>query len=325
VATLAVVPDAPETDDLDTEAVASDPVRQYLDRIGRIPLLNAAQEVDLAQRIEAGLYAEHMLAGNALQATGTDGAVAARRLPAAERAELSWLAADGRRAKDELLQANLRLVVSVAKKYARASMPLLDLVQEGNVGLVRAVEKFDYRKGFKFSTYATWWIRQAITRALAEQARTIRLPVHTVEKVNRVARARRELRASLDRDPTPAEVGEQAGLTGEQVQELDRVSRDLVSLDQLVGDDRETRLGDLIEDTRALAPEEAVVAAETARRLRSLLGRLGPREAEILEFRYGLHDGSPHTHAEIGKRFGLSRERIRQLEKEALATLRAEA
>ena len=288
-----------------------DLVGTYLDEIARVPLLDAAREVELAKEIEAGLYAERIL---------DDPAVGqARHLP---RAELEKMAAAGRRAKEEFLTANLRLVVSIARRYTRSGMPLLDLVQEGNLGLVRAVEKFDYSRGFKFSTYATWWVRQAITRAIAEQSRTIRLPVHLFEKLNSLGRARRELTRALGREPTEEELAELLDIPVDRVLELTRVGRDPVSLDALVGDDEETRLGDLVEDVDAVGPEAAVVERLGRERIESLLSRLDPRSADVLRARYGLGDGREQTLTEIGLRIGLSRERVRQLERQALHELR---
>jgi RNA polymerase nonessential primary-like sigma factor len=317
-------------DELDEDVAALDPVRLYLNAIGKVPLLTAEQEVDLAKRIEAGLYAEHVLqqsgtASASLAATGTDGAArpGRRRMRAAERAELGWLAADGRQAKDHLLQANLRLVVSIAKRYSRSSMPLLDLVQEGNVGLVRAVEKFDYRRGFKFSTYATWWIRQAITRAIADQGRTIRLPVHMVEQVNKVARARAVLQDELGRRPTAEDLAAATGLTAQRVEEIEHAAREPVSLDRTVDDDGETSLGDLVGTATAPGPEATLADSLLHDDLAAALGRLDAREAEVLAFRFGLVDGHGHTLAEIGTRLGLSRERVRQLERDALVKLRS--
>ncbi|HVU72302.1 MAG TPA: sigma-70 family RNA polymerase sigma factor [Mycobacteriales bacterium] len=300
--------------DLDSEAPVLDPVRLYLDAIGKVPLLDAAQEVELSKRIEAGLFAQHKLE----QADARE-----IRLRKAQRADLEELVRDGERAKDHLLRANLRLVVSVAKRYTRTAMPLLDIVQEGNLGLVRAVEKFDYRKGYKFSTYAMWWIRQAISRGLAEQSRTVRLPVHVVEDVNKIARARRELEAVLDGTPTVDQVATQAGLTVERVTDLDRVARDPISLDVAVGDDGDASFGDFVMDTGAAGPDELAVRAEQARALDLALLQLDRRSADIVRRRFGLHDGSVQTHDAIGKQLGLSRERVRQIEKAALEELRA--
>ncbi len=298
--------------DLDEQvAVSADLVRVYLNEIGKVPLLNAAQEVDLAKRIEAGLYAEHLLGG------GNSGGS-----PSAKRRDLGALVTDGQRAKDHLLKANLRLVVSLAKRYTGHGLPFLDLIQEGNLGLVRAVEKFDYTKGFKFSTYATWWIRQAITRAMADQGRTIRLPVHLVEQVNKLERTRRLLHQQLGRDATPEELGAELDLEADRVVELLGHARDLVSLDQNVGDDEDAQLGDFIEDSDAPVADEAVNFRFMRDQLDAVLGTLEARERQVLRMRYGLDDGRPRTLDEIGKAFGLSRERIRQIERDTMAKLR---
>src|SRR4051812_34370040 len=289
-------------DDLDEDAAALDPVRLYLNSIGKVPLLNAAQEVELAQRIEAGLYAQHKL-----------DSPRGRRLSERTRADLAGLAADGRRAKEQLLKANLRLVVSVAKRYARPTMPFLDLIQEGNIGLVRAVEKFDYQRGFKFSTYAMWWIRQAMTRGIAEQARTVRLPVHLVEQVNKVARARRELRVSLGREPTVVELAEHAALTPERVDEITRIARDPVSLDRTIDDDGSTQFGDLIADVDATAPDEVLARTSLRDEIAAALDGLDEREALVLAHRFGLVDGREYTLAQVGEVIGLTRERVRQI------------
>jgi RNA polymerase sigma factor (sigma-70 family) len=289
-----------------------DLVGTYLDEIARVPLLNAAREVELAKEIEAGLYAERLLEDPK--------AAAAADVPS--RRELKQMADAGRRAKEVFLTANLRLVVSIARRYTRSGMPLLDLVQEGNLGLVRAVEKFDYSRGYKFSTYATWWVRQAITRAIAEQSRTIRLPVHLFEKLNSLGRARRELTRTLGREPTEEELAHHLDIPLDRVLELTSVGRDPVSLDALVGDDEETRLGDLVEDVDAVGPETAVVERLGRERIESLLSRLDPRSADVLRARYGLGDGREQTLTEIGLRIGLSRERVRQLERQALHELR---
>ena len=304
-------------DDLDREAGAPDLVRLYLDEIGRSPLLDAATEVTLAQRIEAGLYARHLL-------TGLSGRRAVK-LHAAGRvatsAELAALAADGEAAKRLFIRANLRLVVSLARRYSRSSMPLLDLIQEGNVGLVRAVEKFDYNRGFKFSTYATWWIRQSIGRAIAEQSRVVRLPVHQVEKLSRLARMRRELSASTGRDPSDAEVADALQLTTDAVSELDAISRTPASLDALVGDAGTTTLGDLV-DAAEPSPEDLVVERASRQQLSALIGSLGDRESAVIRARYGLEQERRETYDEIAARLGVSRERARQIEREALARLR---
>jgi RNA polymerase sigma factor (sigma-70 family) len=289
-----------------------DLVGTYLDEIARVPLLDAAREVELAKEIEAGLYAQRLL-----ENPGTAGKP---RWPSTQ--ELEQMVAAGQRAKEAFLTANLRLVVSIARRYTRSGMPLLDLVQEGNLGLVRAVEKFDYSRGFKFSTYATWWVRQAITRAIAEQSRTIRLPVHLFEKLNSLGRARRELTRALGREPTEEELAAHLDMPVDRVLELTSVGRDPVSLDALVGDDEETRLGDLVEDVDAVGPEAAVVERLGRERIDSLLSRLDPRSADVLRARYGLGDGREQTLTEIGLRIGLSRERVRQLERQALHDLR---
>ena len=299
-----------ERPDLDETVVSADLVRVYLNEIGKVALLNAAQEVDLAKRIEAGLYAAHILAEQA------------STLPTASARELRVLVRDGQRAKEHLLQANLRLVVSLAKRYTGHGMPFLDLIQEGNLGLIRAVEKFDYAKGYKFSTYATWWIRQAITRAMADQGRTIRLPVHLVEQVNKLQRTRRFMHQQLGRDATEEELAAELDLTPEKVGELFQHSRDLVSLDQAVGTDEDAELGDFIEDTDAPLAEDAVAFGFMRDQIDKVLGTLETREREVLRMRYGLDDGRPRTLDEIGRAFGLSRERIRQIERDTMAKLR---
>jgi len=298
------------TADLDEVAASADLVRVYLNEIGKVALLTAADEVELAKRIEAGLYAQHLL-GN----TG--------KLAAARKRELRSLSIDGERAKDHLLRANLRLVVSLAKRYTGHGMPFLDLIQEGNLGLIRAVEKFDYTKGFKFSTYATWWIRQAISRAMADQARTIRLPVHLVEQVNKLQRMRRELSQSLGREVSHAELAAELDITEERVRELIDLSRDLVSLDQTVGTDDDASLGDFIADERATTAAETSVEEQLMRtQLRDVLNTLEAREAAVVRMRYGLDGSQPRTLDEIGREFKLSRERIRQIERETMAKLR---
>jgi RNA polymerase primary sigma factor len=304
-------------DSYDDEATTPDLVRLYLDEIGRAPLLDAATEVELAQRIEAGLYARHLL-----DQLGRRRAVklqAARKLASSE--ELAHLAHDGEVAKRAFIRANLRLVVSLARRYSRASMPLLDLIQEGNVGLVRAVEKFDYARGYKFSTYATWWIRQSIGRAIAEQSRTVRLPVHQVEKLSRLSRTRRDLSASLGRDASDEEVAAELGIPLEQVEDLDAISRTPTSLDALVGDDGGTTLGDLV-DAADPGPEDLVVDRDTRAGLVGLVERLNDREAEVIRCRYGLVPGPKQTYEQISGRLGVSRERVRQIEREALEHLR---
>jgi len=296
--------------DLDEIAASADLVRVYLNEIGKVALLTAADEVELAKRIEAGLYATHLLASS-------------NNFSAARKRELRAIVVDGDRAKDHLLRANLRLVVSLAKRYTGHGMPFLDLIQEGNLGLIRAVEKFDYAKGFKFSTYATWWIRQAISRAMADQSRTIRLPVHLVEQVNKLQRIRRELSQELGREVEHAELAEQLDITEERVRELIDLSRDLVSLDQTVGTDDDASLGDFIADERATSAAETNVESELMRtQLRQVLDSLEAREAAVVRMRYGLDGGQPKTLDEIGRAFKLSRERIRQIERETMAKLR---
>ncbi|MEV7968622.1 RNA polymerase sigma factor [Sphaerisporangium sp. NPDC088356] len=298
-----------ETFDLDDQSsVMGDSVHTYLKSIGRRTLLTAAEEVDLAKRIEAGLYAEHKLE--------------TETLTAARRADLEWVAEDGRRAKDHMLEANLRLVVSVAKKYTDRGMALLDVVQEGNLGLIRAVEKFDYSKGYKFSTYAMWWIRQAIQRGFADSARTIRLPVHVLELLSKLSRIERDMHQRFGREPTPEELAVELDKTPDQIEELLRTSRQPISLNATIGEDGETTIGDLIEDVDAPEASEVVDRQLLGAELRGVLGNLTPREAKIMALRFGLVDGKPHTLDEIGKHLGLTRERIRQLEKESLSKLR---
>jgi RNA polymerase primary sigma factor len=294
--------------------VSADLVRQYLNGIGRTKLLTAAQEVDLAQRIEAGLYAEELLR----RGEEEDGVA----LSDSRRRDLALIAADGHRAKNHLLEANLRLVVSVAKRYTGRGMSFLDLIQEGNLGLIRAVEKFDYTKGFKFSTYATWWIRQAITRAMADQARTIRLPVHLVEQINKLIRVRRDMATELGREPTSEELGGQLDLEAERVEELLAYDREPISLDAAVGDEGESRFGDFIEDSEATNAVDAVSYGLMQDKLDEVLHTLEERERRVIIMRFGLTDGKPRTLDEIGREFGLSRERIRQIEKTTMAKLR---
>jgi RNA polymerase sigma factor (sigma-70 family) len=295
--------------DLEAPAVSADLVRVYLNEIGKVTLLTAEQEVDLSKRIEAGLYAAHLLAES------TD-------IGAARKRDLQQLVRDGQRAKEHLLEANLRLVVSLAKRYTGHGMPFLDLIQEGNLGLIRAVEKFDYAKGFKFSTYATWWIRQAITRAMADQGRTIRLPVHLVEQVNKLQRTRRLLHQQLGRDASDEELGAELDIDPSRIAELTAHARDLVSIDQTVGDDGESQLGDFIEDTDAPIAEDAVAFGLMRDQLNDVLTTLETREQQVVRLRYGLDDGRPRTLDEIGRTFGLSRERIRQIERETMTKLR---
>ena len=296
--------------DLDDQtSTMGDSVHTYLKAIGRTSLLTAEQEVDLAKRIEAGLYAEHKLENE----TGLGDAL---------RADIEAVAADGRRAKAHMLEANLRLVVSVAKKYSDRGLSLLDVVQEGNLGLIRAVEKFDYTKGYKFSTYAMWWIRQAIQRGFADSARTIRLPVHVLEMLSKLSRVERDMHQLLGREPTPEELAVELDRTPDQIEELLRTSRQPISLDSTIGEDGETSIGDLIEDIDAPEASELVDRQLMADELRRALADLTPREAIIMSMRFGLFDGNPHTLDEIGKHLGLTRERIRQLEKQSLSKLR---
>ncbi|MFF4772844.1 RNA polymerase sigma factor [Microtetraspora fusca] len=297
----------------DNSSVMGDSVHTYLKSIGRRTLLTAAQEVELAKRIEAGLYAEHKLE-TALE----NGEV----LRPEVREDLEWIIEDGKRAKDHMLEANLRLVVSVAKKYTDRGMALLDVVQEGNLGLIRAVEKFDYTKGYKFSTYAMWWIRQAIQRGFADSARTIRLPVHVLEMLSKLSRVERDMHQRLGREPSPEELAVELDKTPDQIEELLRTSRQPISLDSTIGEDGETRIGDLIEDVDSPEASEVVDRQLLAEQLKGVLGNLTPREAKIMALRFGLADGKPHTLDEIGKFLGLTRERIRQLEKESLSKLR---
>ncbi|MCA5923461.1 MULTISPECIES: RNA polymerase sigma factor [Curtobacterium] len=287
----------------------ADPVKDYLKQIGKVALLNAEQEVELAMRIEAGLFAEDKLQ----HATGLS--------KPAER-ELRWVARDGQRAKSHLLGANLRLVVSLAKRYTGRGMQFLDLIQEGNLGLIRAVEKFDYTKGFKFSTYATWWIRQAITRAMADQARTIRIPVHMVEVINKLARVQRQMLQDLGREPTPEELARELDMTPEKVVEVQKYGREPISLHTPLGEDGDSEFGDLIEDTEAVVPADAVGFTMLQKQLESLLDSLSEREAGVIRMRFGLGDGQPKTLDQIGDTFGVTRERIRQIESKTMAKLR---
>ncbi|GIE87931.1 sigma-70 family RNA polymerase sigma factor [Actinoplanes regularis] len=293
----------------DQVAEERDLVGVYLHEISRTPLLDAAREVELSKSIEAGLYAEHLLE------QGEE-----RR--GVSREELERLVTEGSRAKDLFIRANLRLVVSIARRYVRSGMPMLDLIQEGNTGLVRAVEKFDYERGYKFSTYATWWVRQAISRAIAQQERTVRLPVHLVEDVNRMRNVTRQLVRELGGDPEPEQVAAALGVTVERVNELTRWAQDTVSLDTPVGDDGDTNLGDLVADSDAPSPEEIVLSALERQRIEGLLNHLDDRSAGIMRARYGLEDGREHSLTEVASRFSLSRERIRQLEIQALGRLR---
>lgn len=293
-----------------TAGATADPVKDYLKQIGKVALLNAEQEVELAKRIEAGLFADEKLAEE-----GDD-------LPPKLRRELRWIARDGRRAKNHLLEANLRLVVSLAKRYTGRGMLFLDLIQEGNLGLIRAVEKFDYTKGYKFSTYATWWIRQAITRAMADQARTIRIPVHMVEVINKLARVQRQMLQDLGREPTPEELGEELDMTPERVVEVQKYGREPISLHTPLGEDGDSEFGDLIEDAEAVVPADAVSFTLLQEQLHSVLDTLSEREAGVVQMRFGLTDGQPKTLDEIGKVYGVTRERIRQIESKTMSKLR---
>ena len=288
----------------------ADPVKDYLKQIGRVNLLNAEQEVDLSERIEAGLYAQHLLD------TESD------KMDFKRRRELKWAANDGKRAKDHLLEANLRLVVSLAKRYTGRGMPFLDLIQEGNLGLIRAVEKFDWKKGFKFSTYATWWIRQAITRAMADQARTIRVPVHMVEVINKLSRVQRQMLQDLGREPTPDELARELDMPVEKVQEVQKYGREPISLHTPLGEDGDSEFGDLIEDTDAIAPSDAVAFSLLQEQFKQVLETLSPREAGVIKMRYGLEDGQPKTLDDIGRVYGVTRERIRQIESKTMSKLR---
>ncbi len=293
-----------------TQAGATaDPVKDYLKQIGKVPLLNAEQEVELAKRIEAGLFAEEKLAQNPEMDTET-------------RIKLEWIAEDGRRAKNHLLEANLRLVVSLAKRYTGRGMLFLDLIQEGNLGLIRAVEKFDYTKGYKFSTYATWWIRQAITRAMADQARTIRIPVHMVEVINKLARVQRQMLQDLGREPTPEELAAELDMTPDKVIEVQKYGREPISLSTPLGEDGDSEFGDLIEDSEAIVPADAVSFTLLQEQLESVLDTLSEREAGVVRMRFGLSDGQPKTLDEIGKVYGVTRERIRQIESKTMSKLR---
>jgi len=293
-----------------TAGATADPVKDYLKQIGKVALLNAEQEVELAKRIEAGLFAEEKLASS-------EG-----KLEPKLRRELEWIAQDGRRAKNHLLEANLRLVVSLAKRYTGRGMLFLDLIQEGNLGLIRAVEKFDYTKGYKFSTYATWWIRQAITRAMADQARTIRIPVHMVEVINKLARVQRQMLQDLGREPTPEELAKELDMTPEKVVEVQKYGREPISLHTPLGEDGDSEFGDLIEDTDAIAPSDAVAFSLLQEQFKQVLETLSPREAGVIKMRYGLEDGQPKTLDDIGRVYGVTRERIRQIESKTMSKLR---
>ncbi|GAA2417193.1 RNA polymerase sigma factor [Mycolicibacterium llatzerense] len=298
----------------DAELTASaDSVRAYLKQIGKVALLNAEEEVELAKRIEAGLYATQLM--SELLEKG-------EKLPAAQRRDMQWICRDGDRAKNHLLEANLRLVVSLAKRYTGRGMAFLDLIQEGNLGLIRAVEKFDYTKGYKFSTYATWWIRQAITRAMADQARTIRIPVHMVEVINKLGRIQRELLQDLGREPTPEELAKEMDITPEKVLEIQQYAREPISLDQTIGDEGDSQLGDFIEDSEAVVAVDAVSFTLLQDQLQSVLETLSEREAGVVRLRFGLTDGQPRTLDEIGQVYGVTRERIRQIESKTMSKLR---
>ena len=287
----------------------ADPVKDYLKQIGKVALLNAELEVELAKRIEAGLFAEEKLAGK-------------RKLARDMERDLKWVVKDGQKAKSHLLEANLRLVVSLAKRYTGRGMQFLDLIQEGNLGLIRAVEKFDYTKGYKFSTYATWWIRQAITRAMADQARTIRIPVHMVEVINKLARVQRQLLQDLGREPTPEELARELDMTPEKVVEVQKYGREPISLSTPLGEDGDSEFGDLIEDTEAVVPADAVGFTMLQRELERILQSLHPREAGVIKSRFGLGDGVQKTLDQIGEEFGVTRERIRQIESKTMSKLR---
>ncbi|HPE11759.1 MAG: RNA polymerase sigma factor [Actinobacteria bacterium] len=305
--------DADDTDEpvaqVTQAGATADPVKDYLKQIGKVPLLNAEQEVELAKRIEAGLFAEEKLADNPDLDTET-------------RIKLEWISEDGRRAKNHLLEANLRLVVSLAKRYTGRGMLFLDLIQEGNLGLIRAVEKFDYTKGYKFSTYATWWIRQAITRAMADQARTIRIPVHMVEVINKLARVQRQMLQDLGREPTPEELAAELDMTPDKVVEVQKYGREPISLSTPLGEDGDSEFGDLIEDSEAIVPADAVSFTLLQEQLESVLDTLSEREAGVVRMRFGLSDGQPKTLDEIGKVYGVTRERIRQIESKTMSKLR---
>jgi RNA polymerase primary sigma factor len=301
--------DEPEQQVMAAGATA-DPVKDYLKQIGKVALLNAEQEVELAKRIEAGLFADEKLNDH----TAT--------IKAAELEDFEWIAEDGRRAKNHLLEANLRLVVSLAKRYTGRGMLFLDLIQEGNLGLIRAVEKFDYTKGYKFSTYATWWIRQAITRAMADQARTIRIPVHMVEVINKLARVQRQMLQDLGREPTPEELARELDMTPEKVVEVQKYGREPISLHTPLGEDGDSEFGDLIEDSEAVVPADAVSFTLLQEQLHDVLDTLSEREAGVVSMRFGLTDGQPKTLDEIGKVYGVTRERIRQIESKTMSKLR---
>ena len=308
-----VVSAADETDEPEQQVMVAgataDPVKDYLKQIGKVPLLNAEMEVELAKRIEAGLFSDEKLAKGG-------------KVTPKVHEELEWIAEDGRRAKNHLLEANLRLVVSLAKRYTGRGMLFLDLIQEGNLGLIRAVEKFDYTKGYKFSTYATWWIRQAITRAMADQARTIRIPVHMVEVINKLARVQRQMLQDLGREPTPEELAKELDMTPEKVIEVQKYGREPISLHTPLGEDGDSEFGDLIEDSEAIVPADAVSFTLLQEQLHAVLDTLSEREAGVVSMRFGLTDGQPKTLDEIGKVYGVTRERIRQIESKTMSKLR---
>ena len=309
VLVLTDVEDDIPVQNLTISGATADPVKDYLKQIGKVALLNAELEVELAKRIEAGLFAEEKLATE-------------KTLSAEDRRDLRWVVKDGQRAKSHLLEANLRLVVSLAKRYTGRGMQFLDLIQEGNLGLIRAVEKFDYTKGFKFSTYATWWIRQAITRAMADQARTFRIPVHMVEVINKLARVQRQLLQDLGREPTPEELAAELDMTPEKVVEVQKYGREPISLSTPLGEDGDSEFGDLIEDTEAVVPADAVGFTMLQQELERVLDSLHPREAGVIRSRFGLGDGVQMTLDQIGEKFGVTRERIRQIESKTMSKLR---
>ncbi len=306
--------DADDADEPEQQVMAAgataDPVKDYLKQIGKVALLNAEQEVELAKRIEAGLFADEKLNDEKV------------KVKPSQHDDFDWIAEDGRRAKNHLLEANLRLVVSLAKRYTGRGMLFLDLIQEGNLGLIRAVEKFDYTKGYKFSTYATWWIRQAITRAMADQARTIRIPVHMVEVINKLARVQRQMLQDLGREPTPEELAKELDMTPEKVVEVQKYGREPISLHTPLGEDGDSEFGDLIEDSEAVVPADAVSFTLLQEQLHDVLDTLSEREAGVVSMRFGLTDGQPKTLDEIGKVYGVTRERIRQIESKTMSKLR---
>ncbi|MGA4668290.1 RNA polymerase sigma factor [Propionibacteriaceae bacterium Y1923] len=309
-----VMNEADDTDEPEVQVTAAgataDPVKDYLKQIGKVALLNAEQEVDLAKRIEAGLFADEQLSDATVNIKPVD------------LDDFEWIAEDGRKAKNHLLEANLRLVVSLAKRYTGRGMLFLDLIQEGNLGLIRAVEKFDYTKGYKFSTYATWWIKQAITRAMADQARTIRIPVHMVEVINKLARVQRQMLQDLGREPTPEELAKELDMTPEKVVEVQKYGREPISLHTPLGEDGDSEFGDLIEDSEAIVPADAVNFTLLQEQLHDVLDTLSDREAGVVSMRFGLTDGQPKTLDEIGKVYGVTRERIRQIESKTMSKLR---